>query len=149
MVALTLIELRSGSEHRQVRALSSALGGVCILRKGAQVSLYTTCILLLSTGTVLHTSTYTHEHTHIYVLPIMHTYTYIHTYIHIYTYFQTCIHSYIHTYIHTYTYILPGLYICYLTAYSQLINLLNPNRTSTLSDLHSLKYTYAFICIHT
>ena len=47
-----------------------------------------------------------------------------------------CIHTYLHTYIHTY------IHTYTLTACSQLINLFNPNRTSTLSDLHSLKYTY-------
>ena len=67
----------------------------------------------------------------------------IHTYIHTFCTYIHCVlktivnsnylhkprkllHTYIHTYIHT----------------LQLINLFNPNRTSTLSDLHSLKYTY-------
>ena len=53
--------------------------------------------------------------------------TYIHTYIH------THLHTYIHTYIHTFIHI-------YIS---------NPNRTSTLTDLHSLKYTYIHTYTHT
>ena len=77
---------------------------------------------------------YSFKYSYIYTVHIYSTYT---QYIHI--------HTYMHTVLFTYLSILPGPYICYLTTCSQPIKVSNPNRTTTLSDLHSLKYTYLHI----
>ena len=69
MVTLTLRELRSNSEHRQVRALSLALGGVCILRKGAHVSMYTN--YFDSCGDPLFTILQTYLHIHTYIQDLL------------------------------------------------------------------------------
>ena len=81
----------------------------------------------------IHTYSYhLYIHTHLY-LPI---HTNIHTYTHIYLPIHTSIYLYIHTYFHTYI-------------HTYIHKVFNPNRTSILSDLQSLKYTYTHTYIHT
>ena len=67
-------------------------------------------------------------------------------YIHIRTYLFTHIQIFIHTYIHICIGRTVNTYYTYCTYCTFISNL---NRTSTLIDLHSLKYTYIHTYIHT